>query len=113
MQDFLLVFRRGANALPTDSPEQMQAMTGKWMDWIGGIAAQHKLVDRGNRLAEEGRVVKGGIVTDGPFTELKELVGGYTIIRAESYDDAAEIAKGCPVLQIGGSVEIRGINPVG
>lgn len=112
MQDFLLLFRREPASMPTGSPEEMQAVTQKWMDWIGGIAAQDKLVDRGQRLAEAGKVIKANVVTDGPYTELKEVLGGYTLIRAASYDEAVEMAKSCPILQIGGSVEVRGINPV-
>jgi hypothetical protein len=89
----------------------MQANTKKWMDWIGGIAAQNKLADRGNRLEQTGRVVRpNNVVTDGPFTEIKETLGGYTVIQAESFEEAAEIAKGCPVLSVGGTVEIREIS---
>lgn len=93
------------------SPEEMQATMKKWMDWIGGIAAQNKLVDRGNRLGSAGRVVKSdNVVTDGPYTEIKELIGGYTIIKAESMEEAAEMSKGCPILAVGGNVEVREID---
>ena len=111
MENFLLVFRYDSNALPKGSPEEMQAMTKKWMDWIGGIAAQNKLVDRGNRLAFEGKVIKpNNVITDGPFTEVKELIGGYTIIKSDSLDEATKLASGCPILTVGGSVEVRPIN---
>ena len=116
MKDFLLVFRNDFNAAPrtaTGSPEEMQAEMKKWMDWIGGIAAQNKLVDRGNRLGSEGKVVKSGnVVTDGPYMETKELIGGYSIIKANSYAEAVEMAKGCPILKVGGNVEVRDINPM-
>lgn len=110
MKEFLLVFRSDNKVISSRSPEEMQANMKLWMDWIGGIAAQNKLVDRGNRLSSEGRVLKpNNIVTDGPYTEVKELIGGYTIIKTDSYEDAAELAKNCPILSIGGSVEIRDI----
>ena len=110
MKDFLLVFRGPFADMPTPSPEEMQASMKKWMDWIGGIAAQNKLVDRGNRLERTGKVVKGdNVVTDGPFMEVKEMLGGYTIIKAASLEEATELAKNCPVLFVGGNVEVREI----
>jgi hypothetical protein len=112
MKEFLLVFRMDPAARPTTT-EQMQEMTRRWMDWVGDIADAGKLVDRGNRLEPSGKVVKsGGIVTDGPYTEIKESIGGYTMIRATSYEDATEIAKGCPVFSIGGFVEVREVGVI-
>ena len=77
MKDFLFIYRTDENnikAMHKRSPEEMQANTERWMDWIGGIAAQNKLVDRGNRLVASGKVVKGDtIIADGPFTEIKEF----------------------------------------
>jgi hypothetical protein len=113
MKDFLLVFRANYTNAPKSSPEEMQAMTKRWMDWIGGIAAQNKLVSRGDRLTNDGKVLKpNNVIADGPYTEIKESIGGYSIISAGSLDEAAEIAKGCPVFSIGGSVEVREINPM-
>ncbi|MDR6944858.1 YciI family protein [Mucilaginibacter pocheonensis] len=113
MKDFLFVFRNDRQGMPQGSPEELQAITQKWMDWVGGIAAQNKLVDRGNRLVANGKVVRpNNVVTDGPYTEIKELIGGYTLIKAESLDEATELAKGCPVLSFGGNVEVREINPL-
>jgi hypothetical protein len=111
MKEYLLIFRNDFEALPAYSPEEMQANTKKWMNWIGGIAAQNKLSDRGNRLASTGKVVKqNNVITDGPYSEIKESVGGYSIIKVDSYEEAVEIAKGCPVLRMGGNVEIREID---
>ena len=109
MKEFLLVFRRGGvTAEEKMSPEQMQAMMKPWQDWLGGLGAQNKLVTAGNRLEHDGMVVKpGGLVTNGPYVELKETVGGYTIIRAASLEEAAEISKSCPILSVGGNVEVR------
>jgi hypothetical protein len=111
MNDFLLIFRH-QDGSKTASPEQLQSWMKQTMDWLGGIAAQNKLVDGGNGLSfEDSRVVRhGGTVTDGPFGDIKETIGGYVIVRAESADEAAELAKGCPVLQgDGNTVEIRKI----
>jgi hypothetical protein len=111
MKDFLLVFRMNAGEMPKSSPEEMQANTKRWMDWIGSIAAQNKLTDRGNRLAPSGKVLKpNNVIADGPYTEIKESIGGYSIIKADDIDEATEIAKGCPGLSMGGSVEVREIN---
>ena len=71
MKDFLFVYRMDYPAVPTGTPEQMEAMTKRWMDWIAGIAAKGKLTDRGNRLASSGKVVKpNNVVTNGPYTEI-------------------------------------------
>jgi hypothetical protein len=111
MKEFLLIFRTDYNTMQQRTPEQMQATTQKWMDWVKDIATQDKLVNRGNRLQNSGRIVKqNNVVTNGPYTDIKESIGGYSIIKAESYDDAAEIAKNCPVLLSGGNVEVREID---
>ena len=110
MKDYLFVFRNDFASAPSGSPEEMQAMTQKWMDWIGSIAAKNKLTDRGNALSSVGKVLRAdNIITDGPYTEIKELIGGYTLVNAESIDEATELAKGCPILSLGGNVEVREI----
>lgn len=112
MNEFLLLFRRDFRTENAPSPEDLQNAMKMWQNWLGGIAAQNKLVDRGNRLASEGKVLQAGDrITDGPYAEIKESLGGYTIIRADSLDEAAELAKGCPVTLIGGNVEVRQIVP--
>jgi hypothetical protein len=114
MNEFLLIFRRDYKSAETQpSPEQLQKMMKEWQNWMGNIAAQNKLVNSGNRLSDEGKVVKpGSLVTDGPYVEIKEAIGGYVIIRAESLEEAAEISKSCPILKVGGNVEIRTIIPM-
>lgn len=114
MKEFLLVFRRESSTPQTQlSPEQIQAMMKPWQDWMGSLAAQNKLVSPGNRLAPEGKVVKaGGVITNGPYVEIKEAIGGYIIIRAASLDEAAELSKGCPIFAVGGNVEVRTLVPM-
>jgi hypothetical protein len=109
MNEFLLIFRR--DTVPTEaqpSPDEMQAVIKPWQDWMGGIAAQNKLVSAPQRWDAGGRVVKqNNMVTNGPYAEVKESIGGLIIIKAESYDEAVAIAEGCPILLWGGNVEIR------
>ena len=114
MKEFLLVFRRENTPDETPmSPEQLQAMMKPWMDWIGSIAAQNKLVSAGNRLEQDGMVIRpGNLVTNGPYVEIKEAIGGYTIVKAASLEEAIELSKGCPILHVGGSVEVRAIVPM-
>ncbi len=107
MKEFMMIFRSEPKAWANLSPEQMQASTKKWQDWIGGIAAQEKFVST-NRLGFNGKTVKSNnVVTDGPYTELKEIIGGNMVVKAENLDAAVEMAKGCPTLDIGGHVEVR------
>lgn len=111
MKEFLLIFRTDYKAIPNASPEEMQARTQRWMNWVAGIAAQGKLVDRGNRLYNTGKVLKSdGSISDGPYTEIKESILGYTLVKAISLEEATGLANGCPILSFGGNVEIREIN---
>jgi hypothetical protein len=112
MKDYLLVYRTDVNTIPKGaSPEQMQAAAKRWMDWIGGIAAQNKLTNTGNRLVPTGKVVKAdGVIADGPYTEIKECIIGYSIVKADNLEEAAKLANGCPILAVGGNVEVREIN---
>jgi hypothetical protein len=114
MNEFLLIFRRDFETREIQpSPEHLQNMMKDWQNWMGSIAARNKLVSSGNRLADDGKVVKpGALITNGPYVEIKEAIGGYILIRAESLDEAAEISKGCPILTIGGNVEVRTIIPM-
>ncbi len=109
MNEFLIAIHRdlkSKNASP--SPEQMQASIKPFQDWIAGIAAQNKLVSPPKRWDLDGRVVKNNnTVINGPYAEIKESLGGLFVIRANDYDEAVEIAKGCPVLQWGAVVEVR------
>ncbi len=107
MKEFMLLFRSVPNPDFKPTADQMQAEIKKWQDWIGDIASQGKFVST-NQLTRTGRLVKAGnIVSDGPYAEVKEIMGGYMIIKAADYDEAVEKAKGCPVLDMGGHVEVR------
>jgi hypothetical protein len=108
MANFLFVYRGGNDAYATMTPEELQQNMQKWTSWIGEGFQKGWMVDAGDALTEEGRVVNAKkVVTDGPFVESKEIVGGYSVVKADSIDAAAELAKGCPVLITGGMVEVR------
>jgi len=110
MDEFALIMRHEDGG-KIASPEQMQAWMKQTMDWIGGIAAQNKFVSGTGLLFDDARVVgHNKMVTNGPFGEIKETIGGLIIVKAESADEAAEFAKGCPVLQReGNTMEVRKI----
>ncbi len=110
MNEYMLIFRH-EDGNKVASPEQIQIWMKQTMDWIAGITAQNKFVGGNGLPFDDSRVVHhGGLVTNGPFGEIKETLGGYIIVRAESADEAAEFAKGCPVLQgEGNTVEVRRI----
>ena len=111
MDEFVLIMRH-EDGRKVASPEQMQIWMKQTMDWLGSIAAQNKLVNQGNGLSfEDSRVVRhNNVVTNGPFGDIKETIGGYVIVRADSVEEAVEFAKGCPVLQgEGNSMEVRKI----
>ena len=110
MKEFMLLFRQPSFDYSSTSAEEMKALSKKWQDWAAGIAAQGKLASNGQRLAMEGKVLKaGGVITDGPFVEIRERLGSFIVIKADSLDEATTLAHGCPVLDQGGSVEIRPI----
>jgi hypothetical protein len=108
MKEFMFLFRQPNYDFSKTSPAEMQALAKKWQEWAGGIAAQGKLVSHGQQLSTEGKVLKaGGVITDGPFVEIRERLGGYIVVKAENLDEATTLAHGCPVLDKDGSVEIR------
>lgn len=104
----MLIFRH-QDGKKLASPEQMQLWMKQTMDWIGSIAAQNKFVEGNGLPFEDARVVgHNGIVTNGPFGDIKETLGGYVVVKADSVEEAVEFAKGSPVLQgEGNTVEVR------
>jgi len=110
MDEYLLIMRH-EDGSKVASPEQMQEWMKQTMDWIGGIAAQNKYVDGTGLLFDDSRVVHANkIATNGPFGDIKETIGGFMRVKAESIEEAIEFAKGSPVLQgEGNTVEVRKI----
>ena len=113
MEEYALIMRH-EDGKKIASPEQMEAWMKQTMDWIGGIAAQNKFVSGTGLPFDGAKVVTSKnskhVVTNGPFGDIKETIGGLIVIKADSFDEAVEFAKGCPVLQgEGNSMEIRKI----
>ncbi|MEM9685385.1 MAG: YciI family protein [Bacteroidota bacterium] len=110
MSNFLYLFRGGDARRMEQSPEEKQEHMQKWGMWMGALKEKGQLVD-GLPLASEGKVVEnaGEVITDGPFAEGAEVVGGYLIVTADGLDKAVEISKGCPIFEHEGTVEVREI----
>lgn len=100
-----MIFRLADMADAKPSPEQIQER----MSWMAGLAAQNKLADKGNTLSPvSAKTIKpGNVISDGPYTEIKEFIAGYVIVQAESLDEAVELARTNPIFKIGGNVEVR------
>lgn len=104
MKEFVLIFRLRDHADSTPSPEQVRER----MNWLAGVAAQNKLADKGKSLSiSNARTITSETVTDGPYTEIKEFISGYMVVKTETIEEAIELAKGNPILKIGGNVEVR------
>jgi len=110
MKEYMMLFRNEKNeGGRPPSAEQMQAVMKQWQTWIKGIAAKGKYSGT-NRLLSEGKTLKpGNAITDGPYAEGKEVVGGYLIVKANSLDEAVEMAKSSPNIIYGGNVEVRSV----
>ena|SRR5689334_11377180 len=104
---FLFLYRSPAGGPRWNpSPEEMQAVFEKWKAWKAKF--DKEIIDLGDGLKPGGAVFKGGTVTDGPYIEAKEVMGGYSIVAVSSLARAVEIAKDCPInLQPNASIEIR------
>jgi hypothetical protein len=109
MTDFLLVIHRDLTSKnPVPAPEQMKEAIRPYGEWIAGLAAGGKLAVPPKRWDLDGRVVtKSSIVHKGPYAERKESIGGLLLVKAKDYEEAVEIAKGCPIIQYGAIVEVR------
>jgi len=104
----MLIFR-GTDWYKGLSPEEMQQVGDKWMAWFKGLMASGKAT-AGNPLERDGKIVSGKngrVVSDGPFAESKETIGGYFLLQVNTIDEAVAIAKDCPGLSYGIRVEVR------
>jgi hypothetical protein len=114
MPNYMLLLHDNTAAFANVSPEQMQQVIEKYMAWGEKLRAAG-ILREGQKLTDEpGRVMRrkdGQVrVTDGPYSETKEILGGYYMIEAASYDQAVEYARDCPQFEYGGTVEIRQID---
>jgi len=110
MKDFMMIFLGADYSELGLSPEQMQTQMGKWFSWNDKMQ-KAGIVKHGNALVPTGKTISGAnrTVSDGPFAESKEIIGGYYVVSAESYEKAIEIAQDYPDFDLGGTVEIREI----
>jgi hypothetical protein len=110
----MFIFREPMQAngqAPAETPESFQ----RWLDWVESLRAKGRYVGGDPLEPAPGSVLRGKqtvVVTDGPYAEAKEIVGGYMVIRAASLAEAIMIARDCPGLPDGGSVEVRQVMPV-
>jgi|SRR5690606_23501770 hypothetical protein len=109
MKEFVLIFRLNGSSNVKPSPEQMQER----LNWLGSIAAQNKLADKGKTLSPlSAKTMKpGNVITDGPYTEIKEFISGFMVVKTETIEEAVELAKANPIFKIGGNIEVREVMP--
>jgi hypothetical protein len=93
MAKFLLIYRESTDSRAKPSPEEMQALAAAWGTWMQKFSSA---IVTGDGLKRTGRVVKAGLVTDGPYIEAKEIIASFTIIQADDYDAAVAIVRECP-----------------
>lgn len=106
MNKYLFLYRNPPAPDFQPSPEQMQQMLAAWTQWKASFG--DRIVDLGDGLEHAGKLLADGQVTDGPLPETKEIIGGYSIIAAESWESALEVARACPATQMPDSIiEIR------
>ncbi len=113
MKEFMFIIRGGDDVRAAQSPEELQDHMQKWQVWMGGMAEKGIFV-AGQPLDLEAKTIidSGTAVIDRPLAEGKELVGGYIIIKAQSLEEATEVAKGCPGFEHNCTVEVREIRPM-
>jgi len=105
MSEFVYLYRGGRRG---ESAAESEQIMQKWVSWMEDLASKGHLKDRGQPLDGEGKVVRGkSSITDGPYPESKDLVGGYTLVEANDLAQAAQLAGGCPILERDGLVEVR------
>lgn len=116
MPRYMLLLHERATDAGDLSPEEIQGIIQKYRDWSQRMGEAGKLVGGDKLTDDHGKVLRpgdGGVsVTDGPYAETKEVIGGYFQIEAGDYDEAVEIAGTCPHLAFGGSIEVRQVDEV-
>ena len=115
METYLVLLHEGTAAHAVMSPEEMQAVIARYKAWGQRLHESGRLVSSNKLEDGTGRVLRrhdGQIrITDGPFTETKDVLGGYFLIQAETYEEAAELCRDTPHLDFG-PVEVRRIEVV-
>ena len=111
MGEFVFLYRNTQEAYREtfSSPEKAQQSMTKWRAWFKDLGDKGYLKNPGLPLERVGKVVGGRnkTITDGPYAEIKDVIGGFSIVEAKDLDHAAQLASGCPITEAGGSVEVR------
>ena len=111
MSQFLYLYRVNAQSRQEamGTPERAQQSMQRWMKWMADLEAKGHLKDRGQPLDRAGHVVRGKTkaITDGPYVEVKDIVLGFIVVEARDLEQASELSMGCPMLEGGGTVEVR------
>jgi hypothetical protein len=111
MSQFIYLYRTSdaAQQESMGTPERAQQNMQRWMAWLKDLDAKGHLKNYGQPLERTGRVIRGKnkLITDGPYAEAKDLIGGFSIVEARDIDQAVELSRGCPGLDVGGLVEVR------
>ncbi len=110
MSYYLLLLRDHGDRWSSFSPEEQQAVIQRFNAWNDSLRADKRFVSAAKLSQDRGKTVRTGgeeLLVDGPYSESKEAIGGFYLIRAESAEEAAAHAKRCPILSYGGSVEVR------
>ena len=106
MAKFLFIYRESTESRAKPSPEEMQALQAAWYAWMQKF---NSAIVGGDGLKPTGRVLKAGLVTDGPYVEAKEIIASFGVIQADNYEAALAIVRECPAAAAdsGWSLEIR------
>jgi hypothetical protein len=121
MPDFMLLLHERPEMFADISPDRMQQVIAKYVAWRSKLTGEDKLAGGHKLRFDSGRVLEPGdgstgraagvTVRDGPYTETKDVIGGYFIIRAADYEEAVALSRDCPHLLFGGRIEVREIEP--
>ncbi len=116
MAKFMLLLHENPASLAETSPAEIQRIIQEYSAWREGLVAAGRLAG-GEKLKDEGgkslSLIEGRVrVVDGPYSEAKEVIGGYFAIEAGDYDEAVEISRGCPHLTYGSRIERREIDRI-
>ncbi len=114
MKEFMLIYKGGDPDWKDAPAEKKQEVMAAWGQWMEALGSKGQLVTGGSPLDFAGkRVTKDGVITDIAASEFKELVSGYSIIKAKDYAEASQIAKTCPIFRMKEAiVEVRGVTPM-
>jgi len=111
-QKFMMIFRHTPNLEYTPTPEDLEQMSQAWGSFIGNIAIKEKL-ESTTQLGYEGKQISNDLsVSDGIRIAESETISGNMTVKANSLEEAIELAKDCPILQMGGTVEVRNVIPM-